>query len=99
MNEFFDRAKRYHEAIRMVLLCEWDPIGIAHIPEAQDEYDGYVSEIYGMLIRHSTKQELFEHLWWIETQHMGLYGNRLKTEAIAERLCGIREGIERGSSA
>lgn len=43
MSEFWDRAMRYHQAIREALMKEWDPIGVAHIPEAQDEYDGYVA--------------------------------------------------------
>jgi hypothetical protein len=99
MDDYRDRAKRYHESIRAVLLREWDPIGVAHVPQAQDEYDGYVPEIYTMLIRHSSPQQVFEHLWWIETQHMGLCGNRRKTEAIAERLCAIRRDIERTGSS
>ena len=31
-----DRARIYHEAIRRVLLKEWDPIGVSEIKEAQD---------------------------------------------------------------
>jgi len=37
MSESLDRAKRYHEAIRGILLHEWDPIGIAEEPAARDE--------------------------------------------------------------
>jgi hypothetical protein len=36
-----------------VLMREWDPIGVADVPEAQDEYDSYISQTYGMLIRRS----------------------------------------------
>lgn len=80
------------------LLREWDPIGIANVPEAADEYDSYVVEISGLLIRHQSRQQLTDHLWWIETEHMGLCGNRPKTEAIADRLCDLRSEIERGDS-
>ena len=33
--------------IRRVLLNVWDPIGVKNEPNAQDEYDGYLGEIYG----------------------------------------------------
>ncbi len=98
MSDYLNRARRYHEAIQAVLLREWDPIGIGDLPEAADEYDGYVGEIYGMLLRHESRQQLTDYLWWIETQHMGLYGNRPTTEAIAARLCEIRSEMERGDA-
>lgn len=94
MSEYLDRAKRYHEVIRRVLLHEWDPIGIADQPEAQDEYDSYIHEIHGMLIRHEPLHRLIDHLWWLETEHMGLFGNRSRTEVAARRLFGAREQIE-----
>jgi len=98
MDDYLNRAKRYHDAIHEVLIKQWDPIGVAAVPEAQDEYDMYVPEIYAKLIRHENKQQIFDHLWWIETERMGLYGNRRSTEAIAERLCQVRAEIERGTS-
>ena len=94
MSDYRDRAKRYHEAIHHVLLREWDPIGVADIPEAQDEYDGYIHQIHGMLIRHEPKHILFDYLWRVETEHMGLFGNRRRTEDIAGRLVHLREEME-----
>ena len=94
MSERLDLARRYHEAIRGILLHEWDPIGIADDPAAQDEYDGYIHEIHGMLIRHELRHRLVDHLWWVETEHMGLYGNRSRTELIADRLIRMRGEIE-----
>lgn len=97
MSERLDRARRYHEAIHDVLLHGWDPIGVSDEPNAQDEYDGYIHEIHGILIRHEPKHKLFDHLWWIETVHMGLFGNRSRTEAAADRLIKLREEIEVGA--
>jgi len=94
MTDHLDRAKRYHDAIHRILLHEWDPIGIADEPAAQDEYDGYIHEIHGMLIRHEPRHRLFDHLWWIETEHMGLFGNHQRTEAVADLLISLREEIE-----
>jgi hypothetical protein len=89
VSRHLDRAKRFHEAIREVLLKEWDPIVVSDIAEAADEYDSYIPQIYGMLIRREPSRMLFEFLWWAETEHMGLCGNRAHTTQIAERLVEI----------
>ncbi len=36
-------------AIRGVLMQDWDPCYVRDAPEAQDEYDTYVSQLYRML--------------------------------------------------
>ncbi|MFC1856903.1 hypothetical protein ACFL9U_02620 [Thermodesulfobacteriota bacterium] len=94
MSSFTERARRYHEAIKNVLLKEWDPIGLSDVPEAQDEYDAYVSGVYKRLISRSKKEGMFEYLWEIETQHMGLFGNRSHTEAIIKKLMQLPSKIE-----
>lgn len=74
-----------HSSIRR-LLMEWDPIGIAQFPEAHDEYDGYIPDIEEMLRRKAKFAELFDFLWWVETEHMGLPGNREQTKRCVEQL-------------
>src|SRR5262249_3371917 len=54
------RARSAHAAIRDVLLHQWDPIGVGDIPEAQDEYDLYVSQIYGLLVRREPLYKLID---------------------------------------
>ncbi len=95
MSEHLDRSNQYQDGIRRILLREWDPIGVVDIAEAQDEYDGYVSKIHGMLVRHDLRQELIDHLWRIETVNMGLAGDRPRTEATADRLLRLRDELER----
>lgn len=94
MSEHLQQAKQYHQAIHDILLHEWDPIGVAEEPAATDEYDSYIHQIHGMLIRHEPRQRLVDHLWWIETVHMGLFGNRSRTEAVVERLMRLRSEFE-----
>ncbi len=90
-----DRARLFHEAIRTALREEWDPIGVRDFPEAKDEYEAYVPQIYKMLIHRQPMHDVFDYLWWLETKHMGLTGDRQATEHFAERLMGIREEIEK----
>jgi len=72
--------------IQKILLKEWDPTGIQDIPEAQDEYDSYISSIYKLIKSSKTENELFDYLWWIETEHMGISGNKKHTKVIAQKL-------------
>src|SRR5947209_19773401 len=86
MSERLEQARNYHAAIREVLLREWDPIGVAEMPGAADEYDSYISQVHGLLIRREPLHKLIDFLWWVETEHMGLAGNRRRAEQVAERL-------------
>ena len=98
MNDSARKAKEAHAVIKRILLTEWDPIGVSEFPEAQDEYDAYVSEVYRLLSRQLSSREIFDYLWWVETDHMRLCGNRQRTEKIAEKLAAlISEGILPGT--
>ncbi len=65
-------------AIRSVLLQDWDPIGVRGIPEAQDEYDSYAFPLYTLLRQGPSEKALVDHLFRLETGHMGLtrFGRR-----------------------
>ena len=91
MAEHRAHTRVLHTAIRKALIEKWDPIGVKNIPEAQDEYDHYVPAICNLLVTRRSKQELFDYLWWLETHHMGLSGDRLATEAFAQHLQGLAE--------
>jgi len=95
MSRYLHRAREYQCAIREILMREWDPIGVSGIPEAQDEYDSYITHIYSQLIRHKSEHEIFQNLWEIETGHMGLYGNRQRTEKVVSLLMELQQGIEK----
>jgi hypothetical protein len=94
MSDNRERARRYDRAIREILLRNWDPIGIRDVAEARDEYDTYIPGIYGRLIHRSPEQELFDHLWQIETEQMGLSGDRTKTQQAARKLLLLNTQLE-----
>ena len=53
-------------AIHKILLKEWDPLRIRHIPAMRDEYDDYLPNIFKLIRENSNETEIFEYLWWIE---------------------------------
>jgi hypothetical protein len=89
MSNRSERAKEIQEAIRQVLLHEWDPIGVSDIPEAQDEYDSYVGGIYRLLASGASEYQIVERLYNLETVDMGLPGNREGLKRVAEKLAEL----------
>ena len=80
------------EVIHDILLNEWDPIGVSGIEGAEDEYDSYINDVLVLLGNKASEQEFFDLLWSIETDHMGLTGDRGLTQKIANKLSRINLG-------
>ncbi len=68
-----ERALRYRDAVRQVLLRDWDPIGVSQFLEAEDEYDSYVWPVCSLLIANGTRQQIADYLYWVETVRMGTH--------------------------
>jgi hypothetical protein len=86
--------RRVYDAVRLALLNEWDPIGIKEFFKAADEYDAYVPDVVRLLMAHKSEKEIFNYLWQLETEHMGLEGDRTATLRFASRLMQIQRDVE-----
>ena len=75
--------------LRDALRHDWDPIGVGAIAEARDEYDAYIDQIAGLVLRRATTSEIFDFLWTIETQYMGLTGDAVSTRRFAEQISSL----------
>jgi hypothetical protein len=60
------------ERVSQILHYDWDPIGIAGIPEARDEYDSYVTPIVQLLLKGQGRTAIAAHLDRLERELMGL---------------------------
>jgi hypothetical protein len=76
-------------------MAYWDPIGVAGVPEAADEYDAYLPAIWREL-RDGSKESLSSYLHDV-TLHMGLPVSRDREREAAERLG--RWWTERGGTS
>ena len=72
MNPDRKRGREVMQAIREVLMRDWDPIGVASHPEAADEYDSYIASVYRILVDTRSEDELVDFLFRMETETMGL---------------------------
>ncbi len=84
------RAK-IEDAVRAILLNDWDPIGINDDPEwPKDEYDTYVREIAEFIARNEPVDFIARHLCFIESKLMGLSSpGEIARMSIANKLKGI----------
>jgi CubicO group peptidase (beta-lactamase class C family) len=79
-----------------VLHYLWDPIGISDVPEARDEYHGYLPHVFSLLVRKVSPQELTDFLDHTATQTMGLNDTprgRERSKEVVEILEKWREVI------
>jgi hypothetical protein len=77
-----DQSSGNRARVRDVLMREWDPIGVAGIPEATDEYDRYVDEVYVILMNQRVDADaIAAHLFDTAVNYMGLPAH----EDLAER--------------
>jgi len=75
-------AQRVGEVLHYV----WDPIGVARVPEARDEYSGYALRALGMLLESANTQALVAFLLEIEGASMGLTRKTEHAQHVAELL-------------
>jgi hypothetical protein len=66
-----EQAREIQRRIGEVLLRHWDPIGIADVPEAQDEYQSYVGGVDRLLASGASSRQIAQHLVDIETSQLG----------------------------
>lgn len=73
-------------AIRKILISEWDPIGCG-VPE--DEYDSYIPSIYQLMQRRVDVEVLASHLENLETESMCLSANPDRNRRVAKMLLEV----------
>jgi len=81
--------KRCDEVLHYI----WDPIGVSDAPGARDEYEGYLPQVFKLVLREAEIDEITEHLLKIEVDRMGLAPNRSGARAAAAVLLEWHEWI------
>ena len=100
MNSRENRAKEIQRAIGEVLLRNWDPLGVKDVPQAQDEYEGYVGGVYRLIASGATAKQIAEHLVRIETERLGYPDTDPKMLIpLANKLLRLNVRLESGGSA
>jgi len=74
-----------------VLHYLWDPIGVAGVPQARDEYDGYVGPVFTLIRSGSSDTDISAHLEQIVANRMGLPSRKDRSDEAAAVLTGWRD--------
>jgi hypothetical protein len=68
------------------LLMKWDPIGVADIPEAADEYDCMISSLLHRLVEGADTCSLAAWISYERSSHFGLGPDEAEDMQLAESL-------------
>jgi len=79
----------FYDLVREAVHKNWDPIGVYCYSEEMGEYDGYIPNLYKLLNDGSSEDEVFNFLWSIETNSMGLSGDKQATREFSKLLIKI----------
>ena len=82
------------ETIRRAVHINWDPIGVFELRTEMGEYDFYIKGLYELISKKASEKEIFEYLWTVETNSIGLQGNRSATERFAKWLWDLSKLTE-----
>jgi hypothetical protein len=80
-----DRTRESVAHVREILM-QWDPIGVAGVPEAADEYDCMISPLMHLLHDGARTRQIRS---WIEAEvadHFGMKVDRRRERALAVAL-------------
>ena len=81
-----------------VLHYFWDPCGISDVPQARDEYYGYLPSIYSLLHQGGDAAKIASLLTEIEGKQMDLSGNADRNLRVGQLLVEWREHIQRDAA-
>ena len=76
-----------------ILHYMWDPIGVAGIAQARDEYQSYLPQVFQLVLKNEPKEQIAAYLLDIEENRMGLSPNKEAAMEIAEVLLNTKEAI------
>ena len=86
--------KELYQRTDEVVHYVWDPIGVAGIPQARDEYDSYLPQIFTMLLELKDEGKIAAYLTEIEEVHMGLALDPKKASHVASILIDWHQNLQ-----
>jgi len=88
------KDKELYKSTDEVLHYIWDPIGVAGVPYARDEYWSYFPRVFNMLKSNESKESIVNYLLTIEEENMGISKNREKAEKVVEILFEHKDKVD-----
>jgi hypothetical protein len=75
-----------YRAVDEVLHYIWDPIGVSGVPEARDEYQSYLPQVFKLVREKQSEEAIASYLNMIATERMGLSARKEHDLDVAQLL-------------
>ena len=82
-----------YRAVDETLHYKWDPIGVSGVPQARDEYHGYLPKAFGLLRNGASPEAIATYLGSVAVDRMGLPPRPEHDLEVATSLVAWREVI------
>ncbi|MGV6853422.1 MAG: hypothetical protein ACWA5R_14755 [bacterium] len=92
-NEMLPNDSELYRRVYEVAHYLWDPIGISEHPEAYDEYNGYLTALFGRA-KTEDVNAIVEYMKWAETENMGLSFHKEQAEKAAKVMVAWKRYID-----
>ncbi len=86
--------KNLNGFVRLILLVDWDPLGILGAPGAIGQYDQYAKELTTMLEENASKDELVERLKYLQRTRLGSGKTIQQISDIVDKLIEVSARFE-----
>jgi hypothetical protein len=80
-----------------ILHYMWDPIGVAGVPQARDEYEGYVPKVYQLLKATTDGRDVAAYLGQLRAMQMGVRADPVHDFRTVEALLEWRDHLAESS--
>ena len=91
-----EESRNIRAEIRSILMSEWDPIGVKDTPEAADEYDLYLGDVYRLVVQGASPSKIAAYLRYVEVERMELvdaHGMPLLADAVRDSVAVSLKGL------
>jgi hypothetical protein len=87
------RHLKLYEVVDEILYRDWDPIGVADVPEARDEYRAYLPQVFAMLLSGAGTAAIAGYLSFVRVERIGLDADDKHDLEVTSKLLAQRVAI------
>lgn len=88
------KHQELYNAVDEVLHYIWDPIGVSGVPQARDEYYGYLPHVFSLLRNGASEESIAVYLSEVATDRMGLPANPQRDREVVSILADWKDAID-----
>ena len=81
-----------YRRVEEVVYYIWDPIGVCEIPQARDEYNGYMMAIFGR-VKAGKEEDIVDFMRWAASENMGLSFDEVNARKAAKVMLAWNQHI------